>query len=52
MGTFSGFPPYPAPPGYQWIYCAQYKHARSKKLMVAKEYGYSAWCFLVRKKRG
>lgn len=50
MGTVSGDPPYQAPPGQKWIFCASYRHAWSKKLMVAKAYGYRCWCFLVKER--
>jgi hypothetical protein len=43
-------PPFPAPNGYAWIFCAHYKHAKTGKLMVAQEYGRKAWCFLVRRR--
>lgn len=50
MRGTSGGPPYPAPHGQKWIFCASYRHARSKKLMVARAYGYTAWCFLVKER--
>ena len=37
-----------APPGWRWIFVASYVHYRTKKVMVAKDYGYEAWRFLVR----
>ena len=43
-------PPFPAPVGFAWIFCAHYRHAKTGKLMVAKEYGRKAWCFLVRQR--
>lgn len=38
----------PAPPGFRWIFVPEYRHWRSKKIMRAVDYGYTAWCFLVR----
>jgi hypothetical protein len=38
----------PAPPGWRWIFIAEYRHWRSGKIMRAQDYGYQAWCFLVR----
>lgn len=38
----------PAPAGYRWVYCRSYRHYRSGKLMIASDYGYEAWAFLVR----
>lgn len=43
-------PPFPAPQGFAWIFCASYRHAKTGKLMVAKEYGRKAWFFLVRRR--
>ncbi len=48
MGTNTSGPPYPAPPGYEWIFVPVYRHKWSKKLMVASAYGYKSWCFLVK----
>lgn len=38
----------PAPPGFRWIFCREYRHWRSGKIMRAADYGYEAWYFLVR----
>jgi hypothetical protein len=38
----------PAPPGYRWIFVPEFRHWRSKKILRAADYGYEAWCFLVR----
>lgn len=48
MPEHSMVPPFPAPDGYRWVFCKWYRHWRSKKLMVAEEYGRKAWCFLAR----
>jgi hypothetical protein len=45
-----GTPPFPAPRGFRWIFCASYKHWRSGKILHAKDYGKKAWAFLVRSK--
>lgn len=39
----------PAPKGYRWI-CVPYRKVRgnSGKILYASDYGYKAWCFLVR----
>ena len=47
-GTPDGGATYPAPPGFEWVYCASYWHKGANKRMVAAAYGYKAWCFLVR----
>ena len=44
----TGPEPFPAPEGYQWIFCTEYRHAKSGKIVKASEYGRKAWCFLVR----
>ena len=31
------------------VYCKKYWHYRAKKWMVASDYGYDAWHFLVKK---
>jgi hypothetical protein len=38
----------PAPPGYRWVFVPYFRHWRSGKLLYAADYGYEAWCFLVR----
>jgi hypothetical protein len=38
----------PAPPGFHWVFVAWFRHWRSGKLIVAKDYGKEAFCFLVR----
>lgn len=45
-------PPFPAPAGFTWVFCAHFWHARAKKYLYAKDYGRKAWCFLVRLKKG
>lgn len=39
----------PAPKGFKWVFC-RYRRVRGKsgKQLDAHEYGYQAWCFLVR----
>jgi len=44
-------PPFPAPAGWTWIFCTEFRHWRSKKMIRAVDYGRKAFCFLVRKKR-
>ncbi len=39
----------PAPPGCRWIFVTEYRHWRTGKIMRARDYGYDAWRFLVRK---
>ena len=43
--------PYPAPAGYQWVFCTHYRNAKTGKIMRAAEYGRKAWLFLVRSKK-
>jgi hypothetical protein len=38
----------PAPPGFRWLYVKSYRHYKTGKVMVATDYGYVAWRFLVR----
>lgn len=39
----------PAPAGYKWIFCSSRKvRGNSGKVLYAKDYGYTAWAFLVR----
>lgn len=42
----------PAPPGFRWIYTPTFRHWRSGKILRAADYGYTAWRFLVRARRG
>jgi hypothetical protein len=42
--------PRPAPPAFRWIYVPQFRHWRSGKIIRAVDYGYEAFCFLVRTK--
>ena len=39
----------PAPEGFRWVYC-RYRRVKGSddRYLDAHEYGYSAWCFLVR----
>lgn len=39
----------PAPKGFRWV-CTPHRRVRgsSNKILYAKDYGYEAWCFLVR----
>lgn len=46
MPAIQAQPPFPAPPGFHWIFVAHYVHAKTKKLMVATEYGRKALVFL------
>ena len=42
-------PKKPAPKGFKWICTPQRKvRGKSQKVLYAKDYGYEAWCFLVR----
>lgn len=34
----------------QKIFCTEYVHYRTKKLMRASDYGHKAWYFLIKKK--
>ena len=34
----------------QEIFCTKYIHYRTKKLMIASDYGYKAWHFLSKRK--
>jgi len=43
--------PFPAPPGFQWVFCARFYHVRAKRYLYAKDYNRRAWCFLARKKK-
>jgi hypothetical protein len=45
MGTI----PFPAPPGYCWIFCPSYKHYRTGKQVYPKKAKF--FRFLVRRKR-
>lgn len=38
----------PAPSGFRWVFCSEFKHWRSGKILKASDYGRKAWCFLVR----
>jgi len=41
----------PVYPGYKWV-CVRFRRVKnSTKVLDAHEYGYKAWCFLVRCKR-
>ena len=37
-----------APPGYRQIFCRYRRVKNSTKVLDAHDYGYEAWCFLVR----
>jgi hypothetical protein len=43
--------PFPAPPGWTWVFCTRFYHWRAKRYLYAKNYGKQAWCFLVRARR-
>ena len=38
----------PAPPGYRLVFCRYRRVKNSTKVLDAHDYGYEAWCFLVR----
>lgn len=39
----------PAPPGFKWVCCRHRRVKGSKdRYLDAHDYGYEAWCFLVR----
>lgn len=39
----------PAPKGFKWVCCRTRKvRGKSEKVLDAHDYGYEAWCFLVR----
>ncbi|WP_437292864.1 hypothetical protein [Sorangium sp. So ce426] len=42
--------PFPARPGFRWVFTPYFRHWRSGKILWAKNYGREAWCFLVRVK--
>lgn len=37
-----------APPGYRWVCCRYRRVKNSQRMLDAWEYGYEAWCFLIR----
>jgi len=39
-----------APPGYRWVFIKSFRHWKSGKIIVASDYGRTAFCFLVRVK--
>lgn len=39
-----------APPGFRWVCCRFRRVKNSQRMLDAHEYGYEAWCFLVRSK--
>jgi hypothetical protein len=40
--------PFPAPPGYAWIFCKSFRHYRTGKPVYRKNGG--SFCFLVRRR--
>lgn len=39
----------PAPKGFKWVCCRKRRvRGKSEKVLDAHDYGYEAWCFLVR----
>lgn len=38
----------PAPPGWKWIFTRFRKVRNSERVLDARDYGYTAWAFLVR----
>lgn len=38
----------PAPAGFRWVFCRYRRVKNSSRILDAHEYGYEAWCFLVR----
>ncbi|MDX1749486.1 MAG: hypothetical protein R3271_04095 [Methylophaga sp.] len=38
----------PAPEGYKWVCCRFRRKRNSDEVLDAQEYGYEAWCFLVK----
>lgn len=34
----------------EFVFCKEYVHYKTGKLMKASDYGYSHWCFLAKKK--
>ena len=40
--------PFAAPAGWKWIFPRTFRHARSGKVLDARDYGYESWRFLVR----
>ena len=43
--------PFQAPPGFRWIFVAQFRHWRSGQIIRAADHGRKAFAFLVRAKR-
>lgn len=41
-------PPFPAPPGFAWVFCASFKHYRTGKQVFPKNG--KCFAFLVRRK--
>ena len=41
-------PPFPAPPGFAWVFCASFKHYRTGKQVFRKNG--KCFAFLVRRK--
>jgi hypothetical protein len=39
----------PAPKGYSWVFCRFRRKKNSHELIDAHDYGYEAWCFLVKR---
>ena len=35
----------------EYVFCTEYKHYRTGKIMRAKDYGYAFWKFPVRKRK-
>lgn len=38
----------PAPAGFKWVYTRFRRVRNSTKVLDAHDYGYEAWCFMVR----
>ncbi|MCU1303661.1 MAG: hypothetical protein JWQ87_3945 [Candidatus Sulfotelmatobacter sp.] len=45
------FPPFEAPDGWRWVFCTRRWHVGAKRYLIAAEYGRTAWCILVRRKK-
>ena len=43
--------PVDSPKDVDRVFCTEYKHAKTGKLMRAADYGHKSWCFLVRNRR-
>lgn len=43
--------PFPAPPGFTWIFVKFFRHWKTGKIIRAEDHGREAFCILVRERR-